>query len=243
MSHELDEQAVRRVLGAAARPGPPMPPDVADRLDEVLSELVAGRSLPLGPTEEAGSAVVVPLTRTGGPRRRWPQVLVAAAAVSVLGLGIGNLASRPGQSETAAGGADTAVESLDDGGGQGEQGAPGAPGEETDALSGAASDPDRGELGYDGQGRGSAPRLRIRSLTVDVQRVEDFGLARATADGWRGACLRPDAPAASAWLPVRLDGVAAVLVLHPPSGGVRRAEVFTCDDASSPAASTTVDAR
>ena len=91
-----------------------------------------------------------------------------------------------------------------------------------------------------------APRLRTSSLTVDLQRIEDFGLAVPVADTprrWAEACVRPETVAGDEWLPVRLDGEAAVLVLGAPADGRRTAEVFTCDDGDRPAATTTLDAR
>lgn len=236
---EHHEDDVRRLLGAAAHPPPTLPAPVADRLDDVLAGLTTERS---GSGHEG--AVVTPLRRPGGLRRRWPQVLGAAAAVSVLGLGIGNLAGlQTGQSESASGGQDAATaDRSSEGAGESAQ----EPGltvetdEHSDQLSDAYADPDQPPSAPT---RVSEVRLRTQSLTVDVQRVEDFGLAAAVADGWEGACLRPDVPHASSWLPVRLDGTDAVLVLHPPSDGVRRAEVYTCDDPTTPAATTTVDAR
>lgn len=233
--HEQHQDDVRRLLRAAAQPPPGMPTHVSARLDEVIAGLSGERS---GPAD--GESVVTPLRRERARRPRWPQVLVAAAAVSVLGLGIGNLAGQQaGQSESASGG-DAALESVPEDAAEPAP-EPGAAAD-TDEQSRESADavPD---VTLNGHAIGPEVRLRTRSLTVDVQRVEDFGLAAAVADGWEGACLRPDVPSASSWLPVRLDGAPAVLVLQPPSDGVRRAEVYTCDDAATPAATTTVDAR
>jgi hypothetical protein len=66
-----DEEAeISRLLADAASPEP-MPAEVSARLDDVLAGLVADRE---------AAAPVVPLKP-----RRWPQVLVAAAAVSLAG--------------------------------------------------------------------------------------------------------------------------------------------------------------
>ena len=73
-------EAVRRLL-AGARHDEGIPDDVATRLDAAIAELAAERT-DGAPAEEgaARAAVVIPLHR-----RRWPQVLVAAAAVTVFG--------------------------------------------------------------------------------------------------------------------------------------------------------------
>ena len=66
-----DEEAeISRLLADAASPEP-MPAEVSARLEDVLAGLVADRE---------AAAPVVPLKP-----RRWPQVLVAAAAVSLVG--------------------------------------------------------------------------------------------------------------------------------------------------------------
>lgn len=76
-------EAVRRLL-AEARADEPMPADVVARLDGVLAELATASPAPaLVPAspEEAPLAPVVPI------RRRWPAVLLAAAAVTAIAYG------------------------------------------------------------------------------------------------------------------------------------------------------------
>lgn len=88
------EEAVRRRL-AAARHDQPMPADVASRMDDVIAGLAAERAgaphatTPAATDASPGSssssgelATVTPL------RRRWPQVLLAAAAVAAIGVGV-----------------------------------------------------------------------------------------------------------------------------------------------------------
>ena len=81
-------EAVRRLL-AGARHEEGMPGDVATRLEAVLADLTAE-----GATSVRRDAEVIPL------RRRWPQVLVAAAAVTAFGFGlvqiVGNSANDAG---------------------------------------------------------------------------------------------------------------------------------------------------
>ncbi len=115
LTPEQDE-AVRRLLGEA-RHDEPMPDSVANRLDDVLAGLVAERAEP--PADAKPRAVVVPIRQ-----RRWPKVLVAAAAVSAFGLGISQLdLGTTAGDDSDAGSAVDRVTSLD---GQAEE-APMAP--------------------------------------------------------------------------------------------------------------------
>lgn len=240
-----EQEQVSRLLAAAGGPPPELPHDVAARLDDVLAGLVADRETdretgPVPADEVAGVTELAPRRR-----RRWPQLLVAAAAVSVLGIGLGNIV-QPAQQEAmtadSAGSAaeeepraaqrEDAVEGSAPLKSQSDRSA--AENQDGRALTGSVSEPAR------------RPRLRSESLTVDVQRIEDFGLAVPVADTqrqWADACVRPETQAGAEWLPVRLDGERAVLVLGAPADGRRTAEVFTCDEGDRPAVSTTVDAR
>ena len=69
-----EDAAVRRLLADAGGPVP-TPPDVVARLDATLARLVAERE-----DERPQEATVTPLALR---RRRWPKVLLAAAAVVV----------------------------------------------------------------------------------------------------------------------------------------------------------------
>lgn len=225
MTHE-DEDEVRRLLAAAGGPPPVTPPEVADRLDEVLADLVADRSV------EADEVAAVELAERRS--RRWPKVLVAAATVSVLGLAIGNLLGDDGvtTSENAASGGDSAAEM----------------GPETADQAGPGGRSLRSPDGVTGTpGRRLVLRLHTESLTADVQRVADFSLDTAAMaeirPGDAPACEIPVAKRGDDVLLVRLDGERSVLVLRAPDDGRRRAEVFACDDPDAPVAETTVDAR
>src|SRR5690348_13545380 len=77
MTPEQEEQ-VRRALADAAAGRNAMPPDVADRLDDVLAELVTARQQG-SPPEGAGAT-------EDRRARRWPAVLVAAAVVCQVAL-------------------------------------------------------------------------------------------------------------------------------------------------------------
>lgn len=230
------ERDVSRLLAAAARPAPPLPDDVAARLDARLAALTAA-----GATDQSPQAAA---DTSGGPgasgaprpaRRRWPQLLVAAAAVSVLGLGLGNVLGGLGGSMSGDSSQSTAGSAAEDGGG------PEAATEDRGADSQA---PGASTLREDSAGpaRKGPVRLRTRSLAADAQLVEDFELAIPAGPDARNenACVPPPTTAGAAWLPVLLDGEPALLVLGVPRDGSRPAEVYTCADPASPAATTTV---
>lgn len=233
---DAEQEQVSRLLAAAAA-AEPMPPDVASRLDATLAELVAEREGAAGPTappqthqkdadpDPGGS--VTPLTALR--RRRWPGLLVAAATVSVLGLGVGNLLGQAGQ----GGAGDSAVTA--DSAGEALEEAPPSRSlvEDEDELGGQASELQR-----------PLPRLRTVSLAADVRRLLTAAPADPPTTSSRDAaawCVRPATSRTDELVRVRLDGRRAVLVLGPADEGRRTAEVFTCDDGDTPAATVTVD--
>lgn len=224
-SEDVTEEGVRRLLVSAAGPEPTVPADVGARLDGVLADLVAARA--------EGEAPVSAPVSLDSSRRRWPQVLVAAAAVSVLGLGIGTVVREGGmmtaQEDAASAGSGT--ESADRPESLSEKGA------------GAPETTDEDAQHSNGLNRTAVLRLRSTSLALDLQRVEDFALAVPAGARWSAACVRPATTEGDEWLPVRLDGEPAVLLLREPSGDRRRADVYTCDDEDEPAATGTVDTR
>jgi hypothetical protein len=235
---EAEQVEVSRLLAAVSGPRStePMPPEVATRLDDVLAGLVAERGFtPAGVTDLSSRR-----------RRRWPALLVAAAAVSVVGLGVGNVLDQGGagmEAVTAEGG--SAPETLESADGAGAAAGEEAPQATTDRK--PAEDSAELPQPLDGSVAGLAdlPRLRRDSLTVDVQRIEDFGLdgSSRTQSARRRACVQPELGAGDEWVSVRLDGDPAVLVLRAPDGGRRTAEVFGCDDGHTPVAETAVEAR
>lgn len=255
--HEAEQAEVSGLLAAVS--GAPhveaMPADVAARLDDVLAGLVSERTTATTATTASpattvpGDGVVGVTDLASRRRRRWPALLVAAAAVSVLGLGVGNLLGPDGSADTeAASTADAGGAAAPETLGSAEAGAP--PGEETDLAA------DRDEAGGEAadspaESRVSAlaalPRLRSDSLAVDAQRLEDFALerfaeSRGSVRALRKACVQPELADGDEWLSVRLDGEPAVLVLRAPAEGRRTVEVFDCDDAGTAVAETTVEA-
>ncbi|HSE10044.1 MAG TPA: hypothetical protein VLB29_15380 [Nocardioidaceae bacterium] len=241
-THEQNE--VRRLLAGAAGPAPELPADVGARLDDVLAGLVAERAQ--GGQPEGEVARPSGVTELAPRRRRWPQLLVAAAAVSVVGIGIGTV-----MDGGVMGGADMeSVTTAESGAGAADDGRSRLDSREATDEKAVPPTADREETPQSAREPGYpaelASGLKRSSLNVDAQRIEDFGLAAPVAQTrgrWSEACVRPSTRARDEWLPVRLDGERAVLVLRAPADGRRTVDVFTCGDASSPVASTEVDAR
>lgn len=223
-----DEETVRRLLAAARGPAS-MPDDVASRLDDVLAGLQA---------ERGGTAAGVP-TVAGRRARRWPKVLVAAAAVAVIGVGVGNVM------ENTSGGGEAASSSK--AGAQRDQAEVAPPGSddsvtrekpEANALLGSA--PTK-----------TLPRIRTGSATVDAQRIYDLGLAAPAYGSDKdtqgrtavAACALPDPAPGERMVAVRFDGRRATVLFRATEDGRREAQVYSCDDSESPVLVTTVDAR
>lgn len=103
----LSEEQVAQLL-AAAGVTEPTPPDVADRLDSVLADLIAERDGTDGTSEvTGGTAPVVALSERRG-RRTWaPRLLVAAAVLGLVGIGFSvadDLAGGSASTESATAG-------------------------------------------------------------------------------------------------------------------------------------------
>lgn len=101
------EEAVRRRL-AEARHTDPVPPDIAARLDNVLTELARER-----PTPQQSIAPVV--TLAARRRRRAAMLLVAAAATVAVGLTVPALLDRTGGGSDADSSAAESTASQDPG--------------------------------------------------------------------------------------------------------------------------------
>lgn len=237
---ETTDEQVSRLLAAAAETGP-MPAAVAARLDGVLADLVASRDA--SAADEPGTDPATDPVDLASRRRRrtWTRLLVAAAAVSVVGLGIGNLdgltgaGSEQASSDSAAGASQAEDEAV----------SPESTGAEGPEVLRDDTQDDARMQADPYPSLESGPRLTTSSLVTDLQRVEDFSLAVPVDEGaeqWATMCVQPARSPGDEWLPVHLDGEPGVLVLRAPSGGRRTADIFTCEDAEVPAVSTEVDA-
>lgn len=241
----VTERAGQDVAAADSETAAPGTP--AEMPAEVPAEVSAG--VPAGVSagvSDGGTSV--PADELAARRtRRWPRLLVAAAAVGVVGIGIGTVLGQQADQESSRP-ADSAGRAV------APESAPGGP--ETDAEGGADEGDARtleegGSPGATGETPGaSAPALRTVSLTADVERLLRLGLpvdARANAPeqlvvGSR-TCRVPATSPGDELLGVRLDGRPAVLVVRAPDQGERRAEVSACADPTSLLGSTTVPAR
>ena len=195
---DAQTEQVRRLLAAACEPGP-VPAEVGSRLDAVLAGLVADRA-----AEQQPDVVALPAR----PRRRWPAAaLLAAAAVSVVAVGIGTVIGQgAGDSNTAGSAAsDTAAE-----------------------KSGAGRDLDSAAP-QDASRWATAPRLRSRSLVADIVRAARRPASGAIAPVATGCVLPPATPDDDV-VAVRLDGRRATLVLGPARSSQRTAAVYACTD-------------
>ena len=208
------EDEVARLLAEAAGPEP-IPGDVAARLDDVLAGLVAERS----PARAHPGAV--PLAA----RRRWPRMLLAAAAVVVGGYAVGSVAvqgtlsgSDSGDSSAASdGGAQDSLLVEDDGAGADA---------DTEAAPEALEDTPPQRM--------SAPvRLQPETLRRDARRALDVldALPAASTSGdatLDGSCRPPRLRPRERALPVRYDGGRAVLVAGPVRAGTVDVTVHSC---------------
>ncbi|MBA2955056.1 hypothetical protein GON03_12005 [Nocardioides sp. MAH-18] len=205
------DDAVRRLL-AEARHAEPLPDDVAARLDDVLADLRA----------EGPPPAVVDLAAARRRRTRLRNGLVAAAAVVLVGFGISrvDLSGMSTDSSDAGGSADSAARES--------AAAPAAP----SPLDGDA----QAEGQLDGQGLASlGPVVRLRSDRLEQQVQRLVAASAAGSDQGRSAdevdeCPAPSGPGRS--LAATYDGAPAVLVLRPPAGGVRVADVYLCGEST-----------
>ena len=214
------EERVRRLL-ADGRHDQPMPDDVADRLDRVLADL-----------QREARRTPAPVDLAARRRRRIGRnVLVAAAAVVVLGVGISrlDLSGQDGAGGSADSGTASAPESAardDEAGADVADGANGLVEHRPLVLS---------SEGFERQVRRAAagPLASLADLPQEEAGDADQGAgsARAWCDepGWgRGERVR-----------VRYDGERGVLVLRTPVGDTRDVDLYLCGDAT-PTRSTAV---
>lgn len=228
------EDSVARLLADAAGPVP-MPADVAARLDDVLAGLVAERS---GSTDRAttppGGDRVDELARARA-RRRWPRVLLAAAAVVVGGYTVGTVATDGllgGSTDSADSGAasDSSMAQEDSLGGDELQGTDQDDGAAAGDLEAAPEAFDRGAMKLL-----RTVRLRPDTLERDVRRALRLldaapaaSLSRQGTELADSACPGPPLGKRDRALQVRYDGEPAVLVAGPERGGAVAATVHSC---------------
>jgi hypothetical protein len=210
---------VRRLL-ADARHTEPIPADVADRMDEVLSGLRSEG-------EPVHVAEVIPLD---AQRRRRAAGLLAAAAVIVVGGVVAAQQLPLGSAPQSAGSsADRATPGLTSGNGNSAQGTTGPEHQPTPQDSGGRSpEPLRTKAG------GLLVRARHFSADALAGRQVLDGVGATTTDGLKLAnvsprCLRP--PADSQVVRATYRRAPAALVYHAPAGSTQVVDLFVCGTA------------
>ena len=248
--HDLtpeEEAEVTRML--ADLPPVQMPESVQARLEDVLAGLVADHSGRDDSGGESGLAEVVPLRR-----RRWPQVLVAAAAVSLFGYVGGALIQSQSQSDaelSTAGAGDRA----DDGAGALQEDSKGL---QPAAPSATSRDADKPRVTtdqtYSQSLRGLSDVVNLAAaLNREINGTGSYlpaegmmELTRNKADlrSYRVAAKGCDVPSMSASdraYDVRISKKrAVVVVLHKVTANAARADVYPCKRPFLPVGSTFV---
>lgn len=225
-------EAVRRLL-AGARHDEGIPDEVAARLEAVLEELSAERATPV-----RREAVVIPL------RRRWPKVLVAAAAVTAFGFGfaqlVGNSANDAGGGVTAESSSDRDALTTDDfGSGQEiEPNAPvpaGTPGDNS-AVDGAArlqtlSQSSLNLIGIQGLRPLSPGTLDrdLEELTRTSAAEADGGDNKYDVSAARTSCGPYYTVSGGETFAASYRRHLALVLFHPRLDGVRLVEIYDCE--------------
>ena len=207
----------------AQAPVPPLPTEVAERLDRAIAAEASARA---ATPAAATRSTVVPMR----PRRRWlTPVLAAAAVIGVIGLAVPVFNGGTGSDDSgdsAASSSDDSARGLEDGdaGGQG----PGAP------QPNASNDERQGaSLSSDTFGRDVADAF-VTGKSKSSYRLYALGSSEDVPPEYhhavQGLCPSPtDAELSSGRLEtITLDGVPAHLLINP-AGPSTEAIAFTCD--------------
>ncbi len=214
-----EQQEVRRLL-AGARHDEPMPESVVARFDRVLADL-------------ADEPVrVAPVTELATRRRRATSLLLAAAAVVAIGVGVGQVVGT-GQSDGDSLSASTRDEGgADDQGTEAEVASP-----EEGPKDGGDAEAPTSSTSSEQSGADTFAELKRSTLADDVSAlrqdtfsVDMIGGLVAAYDA-TGATCRSKAWGEGQFVPVRYDGIPAVLVFRRAMGDSQVADLFLCGDA------------
>lgn len=187
---------------------------MAGRLDEVLAGLRAG---------DSPHARVVPLRRPS----RLPRLVLAAAAVLVVGFGVTQVLDSATMQDSDSAGGSTSAEDSDAEKESTDDGAAGP-----DAASGDGAPPPEtfeplDELGIDG-----LEPIRRATLERDLAALEDTqeqaGALRSTRR-LSGSCGPREPAAGSRTLAAAYDGRPTLVVYLAPDGGSQRVDLYLCD--------------
>lgn len=217
-----EQEAVRRLLAESRHDGP-TPPAVVARLDDALASLVAERASGPLVSDEAAPAPA-PVTDLGARRRRLAGAgLLAAAAVVVAGVALGQALPRSGDDTAGSGDAATAdresslaesarPDAEDDSSGGSAETAP-------ESLKSTLVAPDAG-----------LPTLSSADPSLD-QQVADLreDVARyqlGSTDALR-RCELPETGSVRR-LAAQVDGQAGALIFQRPDGAAQQVAVYVC---------------
>jgi hypothetical protein len=222
------EADVRRLL-AEARVTEPMPADVADRLDRVLTGL-GEEGFPAAPVRH----VVAPPWR----RRRATVLLVAAAAVVAIGVGLGQLDGVQGGSDDSGGDSSSADSAIN----AERAPAPNAQGADSDDKAAPNEAPETSSYAS-APAAGPVGRVREDRFTADVNQLRRAipddavdGFVQLTAGQLPAGYVlsgRAFDCAGTRWgpgvlVPVFYAGSPAVLAYHPVTGESQVVELVRC---------------
>ncbi|MFC7495546.1 MULTISPECIES: hypothetical protein [unclassified Nocardioides] len=225
-----EEEQVRRLL-ADARHDEPLPADVADRLDRVLTDLRSSSE-----PETAPATDPVPDLAAARRRRMLRNLVLAAAAVVVVGVGISRVdLSGTTDADSSSGSADSSVQSDagDDAGGSNEAPSAGAAEAAPITLSLRSDAFDAQVERYAATGR-LATLSELRSTQADTEEKATGGGAYAAE--CVGGGLGRGRPVAATY-----DGEPALLVVRPAADGTRQVDLYLCGS-TEPVRSTSVPA-
>lgn len=222
-----EQEAVRRLLADARHDGP-TPPEVVARLDATLASLAAERE-PAATTTSATTSVTAPVVDLGARRRRMAGIgLLAASAVVVAGVALGQVVpSMQGGSDagsTAGGDAAASQRDLSDDSGGGSDSGGAAESEATDPQSLKSGPP--------------APRKAYPTLSSDDSTLDEELLSL------RSKPLAPEAsmftePEAACDLSgtgrgrrvlAVVDGAVGAVVFRRADGASQQVDLYVCGD-------------
>ena len=214
---ELDpeQDAVRRLLADARHDGP-VPDAVADRLDATLAGLIAERDELVGTPPPAERAAVVDL---GARRRRMASIgVLAAAAVVVAGVAVGQVLPSGGDSASDGAGASA--------------GAPADRSDEPEAGADAASPSQLPKSAAPGASDATGPQPEILLDDDLEQSLRDLRVlsSRSVALGDVPAGCLPGAEGPGRRITVIVEGQPGLVVLRPVRSGRQLAEVYVCGE-------------
>lgn len=215
-----EQEAVRRLLAESRHDGP-TPPEVVARLDEALASLVAQRGTDPVVSDEP---VPAPVTDLGARRRRLASVgLLAAAAVVVAGVALGQALPRSG--DDTAGGGDAATADRESSLAESAQ-----PDADDDSSGGSAETAPESLKSTMVAPDAGLPTLSSADPTLDQQVAdlrEDVARYQLGSADALGRCELP-ATGSVRRLAAQVDGQAGALVFQRPDGAAQQVAVYVC---------------